>query len=89
MLDYLCSQRDYLTKGKQMAEAVSTWAEQFEKYWSDYVSSRTTEQLRDEAESLEEDFADYERIGQGISTKETIRYNKITEELHRRGIRVR
>lgn len=72
-----------------MAEAVSTWAEQFEKYWSDYVSSRTTEQLRDEAESLEEDFADYERIGQGISTKETIRYNKITEELHRRGIRVR
>lgn len=72
-----------------MAEAVSTWAEQFDKFWSDYVSSRTTEQLRDEAESLEEDFADYERIGQGISTKETIRYNKITEELHRRGIRVR
>lgn len=72
-----------------MAEAVSTWAEQFDKFWSDYVSSRTTEQLRDEAESLEDDFADYERIGQGISTKETIRYNKITEELHRRGIRVR
>ena len=72
-----------------MAEAVSTWAEQFDKFWSDYVSSRTTEQLQAEAESLEENFADYERIGQGISTKETIRYNKITEELHRRGIRVR
>ena len=72
-----------------MAEAVSTWAEQFEKFWNDYVSSRTTEQLQDELESLERDFADYAEIGQGISTKETIRYNKITEELHRRGIRVR
>ena len=71
-----------------MAEAVSTWAEQFEKYWSDYVSSRTTEQLQAELESLEEDFADYERIGQGISTKETIRYNRIGDELNRRGVRV-
>jgi hypothetical protein len=71
-----------------MAEAVSTWAEQFDKYWSDYVSSRTTEQLQDERESLERDFADYADIGQGISTKETIRYNKITDELHRRGVKV-
>ena len=71
-----------------MAEAVSTWAEQFEKYWSDYVSSRTTEQLQEEAEDLQRTFADYAEIGQGISSKETIRYNQITDELRRRGVRV-
>jgi hypothetical protein len=69
-------------------ETASEWAKNFEQRWDEYVLEKTTDELRSERESLLDDFRDYAEIGQGISTKETIRLNRIEKELRRRGIRV-
>jgi hypothetical protein len=68
-------------------ETASEWAKNFEQRWDEYVLEKTTPELLSERESLEEDFRDYAKTGQGISTKETIRMNRIEKELTRRGVR--
>lgn len=67
---------------------MSEWAKNFDQFWDEYVLEKTTEELLSEGESLNQDFEDYAEIGQGISTKETIRMNRIEKELRRRGVRL-
>jgi predicted nucleic acid-binding OB-fold protein len=68
-------------------ETASEWSKNFEQRWDEYVLEKTTDELLSERESLLDDFRDYAEIGQGISTKETIRMNRIEKELTRRGVR--
>ncbi len=66
-------------------ETVSDWSKNFEQRWDEYVLEKTTEELLCEGESLSHYFRSCEEGGHGISTKDTIRMNRIEKELRRRG----
>ncbi len=85
MIDYLCSQEGYLTKGKQM-ETATEWAKNFEQRWDEYVLEKTTDQLLCEGDSLNDYFRSCEEGGHGISSKDVIRMRRIEKELDRRGV---
>lgn len=66
---------------------MSEWERKWEQGWDEYVLEKTTDELQCEGESLAYYFDSCEEDGHGISTKDTIRMNRIEKELLRRGKR--
>jgi len=69
-------------------ETASEWSKRFEQGWDEYVLEKTTEELLSEGESLYYYFQECAEGGHGISTKDSIRMNRIEKELHRRGAKL-
>jgi hypothetical protein len=68
-------------------ETATDWSKNFEQRWDEYVLEKTTDELQCEGDSLNYHFEDCAEGGHGISTKDSIRMDRIEKELRRRGVR--